>query len=226
MSASRFWKETHHWFNPIEPVSLDLPRLYAQRDPRYNPIVRLEQELQLTDDHSRYLLTGTVGNGKTSELNYFASRLTEHRVVVLVDLWEHVQSNVQDENALDHLEMWELLGLLGVAIYQAGTERFGHQWGEEPKLLEQALSKLREAEQTGGGAEIDIVRLGRGMTVAAGGVAGYASSSPSKASRRRSIRCPSRWSTGSPTTPAASSAISSSSCGSRPSKRSSTRSIR
>lgn len=154
MSASRFWKEVHHWFNPIEPVSLDQPGLHAQRDPRDNPMVRLEHELQLTDDHRRFLLTGTVGNGKTSELNHFASRLTEHRMVVLIDLWEHVQSNVQDENALDRLEMWELLGLLGVAIYQAGKARFGQRWGEEPKLLEQALSKLREAEQAGAGAEI------------------------------------------------------------------------
>jgi hypothetical protein len=172
MSATRFWEEVHHWFNPFEPVSLDQPRLHAQRNPRYNPLVRLEHELQLTNDCSRFLLTGTVGNGKTSELNYFASRLTERRIVILVDLWEHVQSKVGDENALDHLEMWELLGLVGVAIYQAGKERFGHHWDDAPNKLERALSGLREAEQAGRGAEIDIVELGRGMTVAAGGAAG------------------------------------------------------
>lgn len=172
MSAGRFWEETHHWFNPFEPVSLEHPQLHAQRDPRYNPIVKLERELRLTNDFSRFLLTGTIGNGKTSELNHFAGHLTAHRIVVLVDLWAHVQSHVRDENALDHLEMWELLGLIGVAVHQAGKERFGHRWGEEPKQLEQALRKLREAEQAGGGAEIDVIELGRGMTVAAGGVVG------------------------------------------------------
>jgi hypothetical protein len=181
MSATRFWEEVHHWFNPFEPVSLDQPRLHAQRNPRYNPLLRLEHELHLTNDHSRFLLTGTVGNGKTSELNYFASRLTERRIVVLVDLWEHVQSNVRDENALDHLEMWELLGLVGVAIYQAGKERFGHHWDDAPDKLERALRGLREAEQAGGGAEIDIVELGRGMTVAAGGIAGAALGGPAGA---------------------------------------------
>lgn len=172
MTAGRFWEETHHWFNPFEPVSLEQPQLHAQRDPRYNPIIRLERELRLTNDHCRFLLTGTIGNGKTSELNYFASRLTEHRLVVLVDLWAHVQSNVRDENALDHLEMWELLGLIGVAVYQAGKQRLGHPWTDEPKKLERALAGLRESEQAGAGAEIDIVELGRGMTVAAGGIAG------------------------------------------------------
>jgi hypothetical protein len=172
MTAGRFWEEIHHWFNPFEPVSLEQPGLHAERDPRYNPILKLERELRLTNDYCRFLLTGAVGNGKTSELNYFANRLTEHRLVVLVDLWAHVQSNVRDENALDHLEVWELLGLIGVAVYQAGKERLGHRWADEPKQLERALGVLREAEQAGGKAEINIVELGRGMTVAAGGLAG------------------------------------------------------
>ncbi|MFO7567946.1 MAG: hypothetical protein R6X02_35220 [Enhygromyxa sp.] len=174
MSAGRFWEETHHWFNPFEPVSLEQPQLHAQRDPRYNPILKLERELRLTNDFSRFLLTGTIGNGKTSELNYFASRLTEHRIVVLIDLWAHIQSNVRDENALDHLEMWELLGLIGVAVHQAGTERFGHRWTGQTEQLQRALEKLREAEEVGGGAEIDVVELGRGMSVAAGGLVGAA----------------------------------------------------
>ncbi|NJK31429.1 MAG: AAA family ATPase [Deltaproteobacteria bacterium] len=172
MSAARFWKEVHHWFDPTEPVGADQPELHAERDPRYNPLVRLADELRLTDDHCRVLLTGAIGNGKTSELNFFATSLTKSRIVVLVDLWEHVQNNVRDPNALNRMEMWELLGLLGVAIYQAGKEHLGHVWGEEPKALEGALKRLRAAEGDGSEAEIDLVELGHGMTVAAGGVAG------------------------------------------------------
>ncbi len=178
MSVRRFWEEVHHWFNPFEPVSLDQPQLHALRDPRYNPIVKLERELRLTNDFCRFLLTGTVGNGKTSELNHCASRLTEHRMVVLVDLWAHVQGNVRDENALDHLEMWELLGLIGIAIFRAAEARFGHQWGNEPQRLEQAIARLREAEQVGSASEIDVAELGRGMAVAAGGIAGAALGGP------------------------------------------------
>lgn len=178
MSAGQFWEEVHHWFKPDEAVSLDRPQLHAERDPRYNPIVKLERELRLTNDPCRYLLTGTVGNGKTSELNFCANRLTEHRIVILVDLWAHVQGHVRDENALDHLEMWELLGLIGVAVFQAGKARFGHAWGEASKLFEQSLARLREAEQTGAASEIDVVELGRGMVVAAGGIAGAAVGGP------------------------------------------------
>src|SRR5690606_33864904 len=47
-----------------------------------------------------------------------------------------------------------------------------------PKRLEQALAGLREAEQPGGSGEIDVVELGRGMTVAAGGIAGSALGGP------------------------------------------------
>jgi hypothetical protein len=178
MSASRFWEEVHHWFNPSEAVALEQPQLHAERDPDYNPIVKLERELRLTRDPCRYLLTGTVGNGKTSELNFCASRLTAHRIVILVDLWAHVQGNIGDENALDHLEMWELLGLIGVAVVQAGTERFGQKWGKELQHFQTSLARLREAEESGAASEIDVVQLGRGMAVAAGGLVGAAVGGP------------------------------------------------
>ncbi|WP_181233867.1 AAA family ATPase [Enhygromyxa salina] len=171
--ARRFWQETHHCFDPSEPVTIDQSWLHAERDPRYNPIAQIERQLRhVSQDRSRFLLTGAVGNGKTSELNHFASKLTQSRIVVLVDLWEHVQNNVRDQNALDRLEMWELLGLIGVAIYRAGEDSLGHQWKDEPKLLQRALESLRAAEGNGDGAEIDLVKLARGMTVAAGGVMG------------------------------------------------------
>lgn len=169
----RFWREIHACFDPMEPVGIEQPGLHVARDSDYNPIARLERQVSVpTRDRCRFLLTGAIGNGKSSELNHLAGRLAGHRIVILFDIYDHLQSRVRDAKALDRLQMWELLGLIGLAIYRGGQERLGHKWKDEPRKLEKALGVLREADAPGSSAEIDVVALARGMTVAAGGVAG------------------------------------------------------
>ncbi|MFO7561782.1 MAG: hypothetical protein R6X02_04010 [Enhygromyxa sp.] len=171
MTVQRFWQEIHHCFDPIEAVAVDQPELHAERDVNYNVIARLERRLSVsTRARHRWLLTGAVGNGKSSELNYCAAKLTRNRVVVVLDLWEHMRNRVREPKALDRMQMWELLGLIGLAICRAGADHLGHRWEDEPKVLEKALAALRESDAKGGKAEIDVLALARGMTVAVGGV--------------------------------------------------------
>jgi hypothetical protein len=168
--VTRFWQELHHCFDPSEPVAVDQPELHAEREPRYNAIAKLERRLSApTQDRHRCLLTGAIGNGKSSELNFFASRLARERIVIVLDLWAHIRNRVGDAKAIDRLQMWELLGLIGLAICRAGTDHFGHRWQDEPKALEQALAVLRGADKSGAEAEIDVLELARGITLAVGG---------------------------------------------------------
>jgi hypothetical protein len=149
------------------------PELFAERPSDYNPVAELQGWLRrTTEGQHKYLVTGTVGNGKTSELYNASARLAEHRMVVFVDLWEHFRLRVREVSALERLEPWELVGLLGLAVMRAGEERFGHQWGDEPTQLQEAIRELRKADAGDGGAEIDVVALARGLVVAAGGAVG------------------------------------------------------
>jgi hypothetical protein len=177
MSAIRsFWEEIEAIFDPEVPV--EDPALFAERDPAYNPLTHLERVLQRQSRvHRKYLLTGTVGNGKTSELNHFADKLSRHRMIVKLDLWGHFQASVGDTAALTRVEPWELLGLLGLAIYRAGSETFGHVWKNEPKALQKALEELRKDDQDDGPA-IDIPKLAKGVAIAAGGAVGAIAGGP------------------------------------------------
>ncbi|MFO7566825.1 MAG: hypothetical protein R6X02_29550 [Enhygromyxa sp.] len=179
MSASEanwrpFWERIEKIFDPARPARD--PALFAQRLPKYNSLLRLQRRLRRggrgTDgQYSRYLVAGTVGNGKTSELYQLASRLADDRMVIYVDLFRHFEQTVGDPAAIDRLESWELLGLLGLVIVRAGADRFGHEWGEELKRLGLAIDKLRKSD-AGDDASFDLVKLARGIVVAAGGVAG------------------------------------------------------
>ncbi|MCA9684481.1 MAG: hypothetical protein KC431_16265 [Myxococcales bacterium] len=174
-----FWEEVEAIFDPEKAA--DDPRLFCARDPDYNPLVRLQRELaRPTGRISRkHLLVGTVGNGKTSELYHLAGELAPTRMVVLLDLWQHFVGSVRDPNAIDRIEPWELLGLLGLAIYRAGIERFDHSWDDEPKKLQKALETLRKQDTVAGGdAEIDVSKLARGLAIAASGVIGAALAGP------------------------------------------------
>lgn len=168
--ARRFWEAIEAIFDPELPV--DDPAIFAERDPAYNPLVRLERDLRRpsTTNDSKVLVTGTVGNGKTSELNHFAAALAGHRTIIKLDLWSHFQQSVGDVAALSRIEPWELVGLLGVAIYRAGGERWGHHWGSEQKMLERALEELQGSGHDG--PTIDLPKLASGMAVAVSGVVG------------------------------------------------------
>lgn len=172
----RFWQEIGEVFDPKRPVRD--AALFAHRKREYDEMRRLEKHLGRPFDDQKYLVAGSVGNGKTSSLLYLSDNLAQRRMVVLFDLWTHFQGRVRDVNALDRLEPWELVGLLGLAVLRAGEEHFGLRWTDEPKALEAALRQLRTAEEGGSEAEIDVARLMRGLVVAAGGVAGAVAGGP------------------------------------------------
>lgn len=169
--SEAFWRAVHEAFDPIVPVTD--PALRAEREPRYNPLLELDRRLRLPILPMCYGVAGGVGSGKSTELLAAAARLTDDALVVLVDLWQHFETSVRDPGALDHLQPWELLGLLGLGVLRAGSERFGHAWGDERDELGRAMQAFRAQEP--GGPKFDVARLTGGLAVLAGGsVAGVA----------------------------------------------------
>lgn len=167
----QFWTEIERIFDPAIPVQN--AALFAERPQQYNSMHRLHKRLRrVRGQRMRVLVAGTIGNGKTSELYHLADALSKERMVVFFDIWRHFERTVGDVGALERLDPWELIGLLGLAIYRAGTDRFGHHWEDEPKQLERALEALRKQEQGDATVSVDVPKLARGIVVAAGGVAG------------------------------------------------------
>jgi len=170
-----FWDQIEEIFDPELPAE---QALFAEREPDYNPLAKLVELLEIeTQTLRRYLVIGAVGNGKTSELYHFGAQLAERRMIVLVDLWRHFASTIGDSKALERLQTWELLGLVGVALYRAGVDRFGHKWKHEPKQLQQALEKVRKSEG-GEGPEIDVAKLSKAMVVVASAAVGALAAGP------------------------------------------------
>jgi hypothetical protein len=166
--AESFWKAVHEAFDPIRPVTD--PKLRVEREARYNPMVELDRRLRLPIGHMCYGVAGSVGSGKSTELLAAADKLTDDALVVFVDLWRHFESSVRDPGALNHLQPWELIGLLGLSLVRAGTDRFGHEWGAREERLAKALGAFTAAD--GANPSVDVARLAGGLAVAAGGAVG------------------------------------------------------
>jgi hypothetical protein len=166
--AESFWKAVHEAFDPIRPVTD--PKLRVEREARYNPMVELDRRLRLPIGHMCYGVAGSVGSGKSTELLAAADELTDDALVVFVDLWRHFESSVRDPGALDHLQPWELIGLLGLSLVRAGTDRFGHDWGDRRERLAVALGAFTAADGTD--PSVNIAKLASGLAVAAGGAVG------------------------------------------------------
>jgi hypothetical protein len=165
-----FWRAIHEAFDPILPVTD--PALRAERDPRHNPMVELDRRLRLPILPMCYGVAGGVGSGKSTELLATARMLTDDALVVFLDLWQHFESSVHDPGALDHLQPWELLGLLGLGALRAGSERFGHRWSSEPQDLAKALQAFQTSESST--PSVDVPQLVSGLAVLAGGAVGGA----------------------------------------------------
>ncbi len=167
-SLQRFWEAVYTTFDPIEPV-VD-PLLRVPRFGAYSPVEKIVPSLLVPFGTRRILVAGSIGSGKSTELLTVAERLAPQRVVVLFDLWRHMELSVKDVSALEHLQAWELIGLVGLAVLRAGTERFGHEWRGADQDLAKALS-----DQASGSAQLDIAKLATGLAVTVGGaIAGAA----------------------------------------------------
>lgn len=163
----QFWEAAYGIFNPVEPVAD--PELRVPRVGAYSPAEKIVPSLLLPIDPRRILVAGSIGSGKSTELLIIAERLAPERVVVLFDLWQHMESSVEDVAAIEHMQAWELIGLVGLAVLRAGSKRFGHKWKGADEALGKAL-----ASQSGGGAALDVAKLATGLTVTVGGALGAA----------------------------------------------------
>lgn len=170
--ARRFWEAVYGTFDP--EVGVRDPALFTSWPRAHDPLARIERRLRL--GNYKGLLTGRIGNGKSSSLYNLGSRLIDERLVVLADLHEYAQNQVRDPAATTGLDPSELLIIVGLAILRVGDEQPGHDWGAG----REAFNSLARLDGVDDDASFDLplltnaaaASLGSGLIEVAGRLAG------------------------------------------------------
>ncbi len=170
-AAETFWETVWERFDPELPPAK--PEWRVERP--YSPRDKIIEGLGFKFSHQkRYLMIGTVGTGKTTELQAIAHAYSQDRMVVFFDVHRHFDDTVKDRGALDHIEPWEVLFLIGLAVYGAAKEQFGIAWSQDHlRPFQDAVDAFAgETEPGKKRPSIDIAKLAATMLIHAGGLAG------------------------------------------------------
>jgi hypothetical protein len=161
------WAELYERFDPEKPA-FD-PAWRVER--KYSPAKEIARELaRPMGGHKRFMILGGLGSGKSTELFGIAEDRSREGPVVFVDLVRHFEERVGDSAALDRVHPWEVLLLIGLAVFRAAEARFGHRWDKELRTRFDTAGKAFEdpAEQ----GTFDAAQLASAVFVMAGGALG------------------------------------------------------
>ncbi|MCA9701610.1 MAG: hypothetical protein KC431_29085, partial [Myxococcales bacterium] len=162
------WERLFERFDPDRPA-FD-PAWRVER--RYSPAKAIVRELaRPMGGHKRFMLLGGLGSGKSTELYGIAEARAADGPVVFVDLLRHFEDRVGDRAALDRVQPWEVLLVIGLAVLRAGQERFGHQWNKELLARFDAAGRAFEGDE-GETPSFDAAKLASAVAVLAGGAVG------------------------------------------------------
>ena len=168
MDSRDFWREIYARFNPEEPARD--PAWRVERP--YSPANRILSDLRRPFGDKRFLVYGTIGSGKTTELLWLASQRARDEIVIFVDLHTHFQRQVGDPEALEHVMPWEAVFLIGLAVYQTGEGLLSHRWSAEDRsALHDAAARFvgQDAQP-----RLDIAKLAASMVTLAAAPAALA----------------------------------------------------
>lgn len=165
--SRELWETLHERFDPAKPPAQASWRV----DRPYSPVEGILKKLArpFEDERKRFLIYGTTGAGKTTEVLRIADARTDDSFVVVIDVQRHFDA-IGDSAAIEHLQPWEVVFLCGLALVRAARERFGHSWAADAlKPLNDAATQLLGET---GGPTVDVAKLAGSVLVLAGGAMG------------------------------------------------------
>lgn len=144
-SVGEAWRVLYEAFDPERPA--EDPKRRADR-PR-SPAGEIINALKVPFADSRFLLSGTIGTGKTTELFRIKEARQGDDVVVFVDLVQHFSTVMHDEESLQTVSAWEICFLAGVALIAECRHRHCYEFpGEHLQALSQAWERLARSTET------------------------------------------------------------------------------
>ncbi len=112
------------------------------------------------------MLTGTVGTGKTTELQRIAQERADREFVIFVDLERHCSEVVHDAQALERVSPWEVCFLMGLSLLRAAEEKLGFQFPDLHRAeLEKAWLGLSKRVHSDAPSSVDISSLAKSTIV-------------------------------------------------------------
>ncbi|NVB37081.1 hypothetical protein G6O69_04515 [Pseudenhygromyxa sp. WMMC2535] len=159
------WAELYERFDPERPAREKDWRV--ARD--YSPAREISRELaRPMGGHKRFMLLGGLGSGKSTELFGIAEERSAAGPVVFVDLVHHFEERVNDPAALQRVQPWEVLLVIGLAVLEAGRTCFGHEWSRALIQRFDAIGRQFEGADDDG-PSFDAAKLAAAVAVLAGG---------------------------------------------------------
>jgi hypothetical protein len=167
-AEQKIWAQVYERFDPEKPAQDKAWRVERPYSPAQDILRELARPM---GGHKRFMILGGLGSGKSTELFGIAEARSLTGPVVFVDLVNHFEERIGDIAALDRVQPWEVILLVGLAVFRAGEARFGHKWSEEPiKQFEQAGRAFDDDGE--GKPEFDVGKLASAVAVLAGGAVG------------------------------------------------------
>lgn len=176
-AEQQIWAKVYERFDPEQPAQDKAWRV----ERTYSPAKDIERELaRPIGGHKRFMILGGVGSGKSTELFGIAEVRSETGPVVFLDLYNHFEQRVGDIAALDRVQPWEVLLLVGLAVFGAAEHRFDHKWDKSLRSDFEAAGRAF-AEPGENGAEFDLGKLASSVAALAGGAVGAVVAGPAGA---------------------------------------------
>ncbi len=123
------WTKLHYLFDPTRQLTVDEAHLYVERPHSVSERLAGDILAGLYID-TKWIVCGSKGSGKSTELARLAGRLQNERTVVAINVAESVAN-------INHIQPAEVLFLIGAAAIRTAKDDLGHEIPE--KLVKQLL---------------------------------------------------------------------------------------
>jgi Cdc6-like AAA superfamily ATPase len=165
---TKHWKPIVRAFDPRQPLGPEnVDKLYAPRPKSAAEQIVEELEYRETSEGALFLLCGSRGSGKTSELARIQRLVAEKRILLELDLQNALP------NPLSTVSLVIALGFAGLLLVKAWVTdtRRTTRYTDAEKKFQEALNGLSEETPQGGKLDVGKILEGLGTTLAAAGVA-------------------------------------------------------
>ncbi|HLT37514.1 MAG TPA: hypothetical protein VK034_14575, partial [Enhygromyxa sp.] len=169
MIPSDGWRRLYKVCDPKERLHIDEMNLFVERTDSVARKIATSLEAGY-DEQGKWVICGSVGTGKSTELTKLADLLAGSHLVVGVDLWRAAAR-------IDEVSAAEILFCIGAAAIRTAANRFGHR--VDPTLekhLEKTFAGLLDQRHN-----IAVADLVEGVTLLAFDLLAPGSGSAAKA---------------------------------------------